>query len=97
MSGSSSHFIKDEAVPVASGLIALNRRLFGSLRLFLALLPLSVATILLASAAPSVFRWYSGAFASGGVGFTLAGLVAITSLAIVLRIAAWALFEISGM
>ncbi|MFN7915166.1 MAG: ABC transporter ATP-binding protein/permease [Vicinamibacterales bacterium] len=97
MSGSSSHFIKDEAVPAASGLIALNRRLFGSLRLFLALLPLSVATILLASAAPSVFRWYSGAFASGGVGFTLAGLVAITSLAIVLRIAAWALFEISGM
>ena len=97
MTESSSRFIKDEAVPTPSGLLALNRRLFGSFRLFLALLPLSIATILLSSAAPSVFRWYSGSFASGGVGFTLAGLVTITTLAIVLRIAAWALFEISGM
>lgn len=93
----SSRFIKDETVPTASGLLALNRRLFGSLRLFLALLPLSMATILLSSAAPSVFRWYSGSFAGGSAGFTLAGLVTITTLAIALRIAAWALFEISGM
>lgn len=93
----SSRFIKDETVPTASGLLALNRRLFGSLRLFLVLLPLSVTTILLSSAAPSVFRWYSGSFAGGSIGFTLAGLVTITTLAIALRIAAWALFEISGM
>ena len=93
----SSRFIKDETVPTASGLLALNRRLFGSLRLFLILLPLSVTTILLSSAAPSVFRWYSGSFAGGSIGFTLAGLVTITTLAIALRIAAWALFEISGM
>lgn len=97
MTDSSSRFIKDEAIPTRSGLLALNWRLFGSLRLFLALLPLSIATILLSSAAPSVFRWYSGSFASGEVGFTLVGLVTITALAIVLRIAAWAFFEISGM
>lgn len=97
MSDTSSPFIKDETVPTARGLLALNRRLFGSLRLFVAVLPMSIAAILLSSAAPSVFRWYSGAFAAGGVGFTLSGLVAITTLAIVLRIVAWALFEISGM
>lgn len=97
MTEPSSQFIKDEAVPTAGGLLALNRRLFGSLRLWLALLPLSTATIVLSSAAPSVFRWYSGSFASGAGGFTLAGLVTITVLAIVCRTAAWALFEISGM
>ncbi len=97
MTNSPSQFIKDETVSTPSGLLALNWRLFRRLRLFLALLPLSVATILLSSAAPSVFRWYSGSFASGSVGFTLAGLVAITALAVILRIAAWALFEMSGM
>ena len=97
MTEPSSKFIKEEAVPTRTGLLALNWRLFTSLPLFLGLLPLSIATILLSSAAPSVFRWYSGSFASGGVGFTLGGLVAITALAIACRIAAWAFFEISGM
>ena len=61
------------------------------------LLPLSMATIVASSAAPLIFRWYSGQLSSGAAEFTLNGLVLITALATTLRIAAWALFEVSGM
>lgn len=104
-------FIKDEKVSTGasgSGLLALNWRFFRSLPLFLRLFPLSCLAILASSAAPSVFRWYSGKLSShsaperiawlgGHLEFTLTGLVLITGLGIALRIAAWALFEISGM
>ena len=96
MTEPSSKFIKEEAVPTRTGLLALNWRLFTSLPLFLGLLPLSIATILLSSAAPSVFRWYSGSFASGGVGFTLGGLVAITALAIACQAGLASLFVALG-
>jgi ATP-binding cassette, subfamily C (CFTR/MRP), member 1 len=92
-------FVKKESVAQDSGLVALNWRLFRSFPIFLGLLPLTVIAIVLSSAAPSVFRWYSANFANATspLRFTLAGLVLITLLAIVFRVAAWALFEISGM
>jgi ABC-type multidrug transport system fused ATPase/permease subunit len=101
-------FISKEAVSHSTGLVQLNLRMFRSFPLFLRLLPVTLLTIVLSSVAPSVFRWYSGHFADNslpvrvpGVGaelnFTIAGLVILTALAIALRIAAWALFEISGM
>jgi ABC-type multidrug transport system fused ATPase/permease subunit len=90
------------------GVIRLNWRLFCSLRAFWWLLPFSLAAIVVSSAAPSVFRWYAGSLAGGatqgripGLGadlhFTAMGVVTIAVLATGLRIAAWALFEISGM
>jgi ATP-binding cassette subfamily C (CFTR/MRP) protein 1 len=90
-------FVKDESLTKSSGVIALNLRLFRRLPLFLKLLPLSIVTILLSSAAPSLFRWYSGKLSSGSERFTLLGLVVLTLLAIFFRIAAWACFEVSGM
>ena len=105
---SETPFIKEESLAKTTGLFRLNLRLFRSFPVFLALLPLTLLTILTSSAAPSIFRWYSGHLSSSaspmvlpGTGivlsFSAAGLVWITVLAVVLRIAAWALFEISGM
>jgi ABC-type multidrug transport system fused ATPase/permease subunit len=90
-------FVKEEAVLRPSGLLALNWRMFRSFPVFLMLLPLSMATIVASSAAPLIFRWYSGQLSSGAAEFTLNGLMLITVLATTLRISAWALFEISGM
>ena len=90
-------FIKEEVLSKPSGLLALNWRMFRSFPLFLRLLPLTLVTIVLSSATPSIFRWYSGNFANASPSFTLRGLVLVTLLGIGLRIAAWALFEISGM
>jgi ATP-binding cassette, subfamily C (CFTR/MRP), member 1 len=90
-------FIKEEALSKTSGLLALNWRMFRSFPLFLRLLPLTLIAIVCSSATPSVFRWYSGNFANTSPGFTLRGLVLVTLLGVGLRIAAWALFEISGM
>jgi ATP-binding cassette subfamily C (CFTR/MRP) protein 1 len=90
-------FVKEESLLRPSGLLALNWRMFRSFPVFLMLLPLSMATIVASSAAPMIFRWYSGQLSSGTAEFTLNGLVLITALATTLRIAAWALFEISGM
>jgi len=90
-------FVKEESLLRPSGLLALNWRMFRSFPVFLMLLPLSMATIVASSAAPLIFRWYSGQLSSGAAEFTLNGLVLITALATTLRIAAWALFEVSGM
>jgi ABC-type multidrug transport system fused ATPase/permease subunit len=101
-------FVKDELLAKPEGLLKLNWRLFRSLRVFIGLLPLTMLVILISSAAPSFYRWYSGSFANDAMpapipflgidlDFTLAGLFLITALAMSLRIAAWALFEISGM
>lgn len=90
-------FIKDETVSKPNGLIALNWRMFRSFPVFLALLPLTAVTIICSSASPSIFRWYAGNFSSGSVDFTINGLILITGLAIVFRITAWALFEITAM
>jgi ABC-type multidrug transport system fused ATPase/permease subunit len=90
-------FVKEESLLRPSGLLALNWRMFRSFPVFLMLLPLSMATIVASSAAPMIFRWYSGQLSSGTAEFTLNGLVLVTALATTLRIAAWALFEISGM
>ena len=90
-------FVKEESLLRPSGLLALNWRMFRSFPVFLMLLPLSLATIVASSAAPMIVRWYSGQLSSGAAEFTVNGLVLITALATTLRIAAWALFEISGM
>jgi ABC-type multidrug transport system fused ATPase/permease subunit len=101
-------FIKEEKLSETTGILALNRRLFLSLPLFLRLAPLSVGVVLVSSAVPSLFRWYSGKFSSGVIStrltgwgptlrFSLLGLVVFTVLGMVSRIAAWALFELSGM
>src|SRR5687768_3270479 len=93
-------FVKEESLAKSEGLLKLNWRLFRSLRLFLALLPLTMMVILVSSAAPSIYRWYSGSLANGAqpvpipflgiqLDFTLTGLVLITVFAISLRIAAW--------
>lgn len=92
-----SLFVKQEILSAKTGLIALNRRLFGQLSWFLRLLPVSLVTILVSSAGPSVFRWYSGKVLSSSPGFTVSGLIWVVALAILIRIAAWAFFEISGM
>jgi ABC-type multidrug transport system fused ATPase/permease subunit len=91
------HFVKEESLLRPSGLLALNWRMFRSFPVFLMLLPLSMATIVASSAAPLIFRWYSGQLSSGAAEFTLNGLILLATLATTLRIAAWALFEISGM
>lgn len=110
----SSAFVKAESLTRADregrgqGAPALYFRLFGSLRLFLTLLPLTLLLILLASAAPSFFRWYAGEFASGAgsrwvkelgfdLRFTVTGVGIVTSAAIGTRIFAWILFEVTGM
>ena len=90
-------FVKEEALLPASGLFALNWRMFRSFPVFLALLPLTMATIVASSAAPLIYRWYSGQLSSGAVDFTLNGLILVVILATALRISAWALFEVSGM
>lgn len=101
-------FTREESLAKTSGVVALNWRMFRSFPLFWRLLPLTAAAIVLSSAAPSVYRWYSATYSSGaspiavpGTGrvlsFTLAGLVLITAAGLLLRVAAWALFEISGM
>ncbi len=101
-------FIQNEKISNSTGIFALNVRLFKSLPLFLKLLPLSILTIFLSSAAPSIFRWYSGNFCNStgplfvpglnkALPFTLLGLVLITFLGAFFRILAWGLFEISGM
>ena len=56
-----------------------------------------MATIVASSAAPLIFRWYSGQLSSGAAEFTLNGLILLVALATALRFAAWALFEISAM
>ncbi len=94
---STARFIKEERIAQSTGIVALHWRLFKGFRFFLAILPLILTTIVVSSSAPSVFRWYSGNFASGEAGFTLDLLVWIAALAIVLRIGAWALFEITAM
>jgi ABC-type multidrug transport system fused ATPase/permease subunit len=71
--------------------------MFRSFPVFLMLLPLTTATIIAASVSPMVFRWYSGQLSSGTAEFTLNILIWITVFSIALRIAAWALFEVSGM
>lgn len=91
------HFVKDESMLRPSGLFALNWRMFRSFPVFLMLLPLSIATIIASSTAPLLFRWYSGQLSAGATDFTLNGLILIAAMAAILRIAAWALFEISGM
>jgi len=54
--------------------------------------------IVLASGAPSVFRWYAGYMTEGeGGNFSLGGLSWIVVLSILFRIAAWMFFEVSGM
>lgn len=106
----SSPFIKAESQGSAGGQWALNLRLFGSLALFKKLIPLSFVSIVLASATPSVFRWYSGRLAStlpphsitwGPLSFTvtatLEGLAWVAGFGIFFRVLAWAAFEISGM
>jgi ABC-type multidrug transport system fused ATPase/permease subunit len=90
-------FIKDEALLPASGLFALNWRMFRSFPVFLALLPLTMATIVASSAAPLIYRWYSGQLSSGAAEYTLNGLILVVILATALRIGAWALFEVTGM
>lgn len=104
-------FVKEERLTTTVqkwGMIALNLRLFKQLPLFLNLLPLSVVTILLSSAGPSFFRWYSGKLFSFStplqipateisLSFSVEGLILVTLLSVLLRIAAWTCFEISGM
>src|SRR6187399_1637568 len=96
-SSKNSRFIREESALPSSGLLALNWRMFRSFPVFLALLPLTMATIVASSAAPLIYRWYSGQLSSGSVDFTLNGLILVVILATALRISAWALFEVSGM
>lgn len=96
--GAPTEFIKRESASRDTGAFALNRRLFGALPLWRRLLPLSLLAIAGSSAAPSYFRWYSGKLSSGADAFfSPAGLAWVTLAAVALRIAAWALFELSGM
>lgn len=91
-------FIKEEGTQRTTSLISLNRRLFESLPLFLKVFPLTVITILLASAGPSLFRWYAGKYVSSSdTTFTLHTLSLIVGLAALFRILAWVLFEACGM
>ncbi len=101
-------FIEDEKIERREGALALNWRLFKSLPLFWWCFPLSLVTIVLSSVAPSFYRWYSGRLLEGSgpasvwgfsdpISFSLRGLVLLTALALVFRIAAWAFFETSGM
>lgn len=104
-------FIAEESLSeksARSSLIDVNLRLFGSLPLFLWLLPLSFVAIVLASALPSFFRWFAGKTASGEssatvpylnlpLDFTAEMVALVTGFAILFRVAAWALFETSGM
>ncbi len=112
---SEATFVSEEKSSARSrhqGVLRLNLRLFADLPIFLRILPLSLLTIVLASVAPSFFRWYSGKFAAGEgefrlppgldrlaseLPFSLTGVGVILGLAIFFRIAAWALFETSGM
>jgi len=92
-----THFVTEESSLPASGLFALNWRMFRSFPVFLALLPLTMATIVASSASPLVYRWYSAHLSSGTADFTLNMLILIVVLATTFRIGAWALFEISAM
>lgn len=94
---SDSEFITQENQTSSHSAWEGNRRLFASLPLFLKLLPLSIILILLSSAAPAVFRWYSGQLSNSAPGFTLAQLWVLTGAAILARIFAWVTFELSGM
>lgn len=100
MSSETGTFIKEEKLSQAAqkgGLFKLYFRLFNDLELFKKVLPLTLVVVIAASIIPSFYRWYSGALANGESQFTLTGLVAVTLGAILLRIAAWALFEVTGM
>lgn len=94
----SSKFIKQEKVFRTNDLIRLNLRLFRSLPLFLVLLPFTVVFVLLASAAPSFFRWYAAKYTSNiAAQFTLEGLFWVAVLAALFRVTAWIFFEVSAM
>lgn len=100
-------FVKEESIARDVGILALNQRLFGELSLFWKFFPLTVISVITASATPSIFRWYTGNFSNssppvqvpllGSVSFYLGGLVFITVLAVIFRILSWALFEVTGM
>ena len=99
-------FVTVEKASVEGSLPRLYAKLFRRLDLFWRLFPFTVITILLASAAPALFRWYSAKVAEGAVSgplgsvsipFTLSGLVVLTALAAFFRIAAWVFFEIAGL
>lgn len=96
-----SSFVKQEGLAREEGVFALNRRLFASLPLWRKLLPLSLLAIGISSAAPSFYRWYSGKLSAQSppdwIELSPGILAWITLLSILARIAAWALFEISGM
>ncbi len=100
-------FVKEESIARDIGILALNRRLFGELSLFWKFFPLTLTTVIAASATPSVFRWYTGNFSNhsppihapvlGSISFYLGGLILITLMAVAFRILSWALFEVTGM
>jgi ABC-type multidrug transport system fused ATPase/permease subunit len=94
---SESSFIKEENQRSGQSAWQSNLRLFRSLPLFLKFFPLSLVFIALSSAAPSVFRWYSGRLSAGDPHFTLTALAWLTVFAIFFRISAWMTFEMTGM
>ncbi len=103
-----SNFTTDDSISGKHSIVSLNVRLFSNLKLFLWLLPFSVFFILASSTAPSLFRWYAGNLAQGEgsyllpglskpISVAISGLILITLLSTIFRIAAWAFFELSGM
>ena len=58
------HFVTEEKLGGNWGALALNKRLFLSLPLFLKCLPLSLFLIASSSIFPSFFRWYAGSWVS---------------------------------
>lgn len=94
---SETQFIKEETQRSSLSAWQANLRLFRSLPLFLKLFPVSLICIVFSSAAPSLFRWYSGKLSNGEPNFTLERLWILTGLAIFFRIGAWMTFEMSGM
>ncbi len=94
---SDSSFIKDEIINRSAGIIRLNWRMFRELHLFWKFVPFTIVVVILASVAPSYFRWYCGQYLDESSHFTLSGIVTVIGLSIFLRILAWVSFEISGM
>lgn len=99
-------FIKEEASVRTLSNLAVVRRLAALMPLLVCLLPATLCLNFVASSSPSAFRWYAGQLAVareaigvpglGELPVTLEGLLLLAVLATVLRILAWAAYELSA-
>jgi ABC-type multidrug transport system fused ATPase/permease subunit len=101
-----TRFVKEESSARTPSNLSIVRRLCSFLPLLVCLLPLSLGLNFIASSSPSAFRWYAGRLAVphasvevpfwGIMTFTLGGLLGLALLSTVLRILAWAVFELTA-